>query len=361
MTSYECRSALLTEFCVIRNPLAREQPCCRRAMTAAKCRFYDLWRQCVLNCFFLSSAPRLRSGRAHCILHTSDSLPYPINFYYSLLFTPTLPHRRRHLPSTGDCSMRLSIRLVAFLVSLPIVTFAQTSPTVGLRDNTPTVHAFTGARIVPAPGKVIPNGTLVIRKGVIEAVGEKVAIPADARVWDLKGLTVYPGLIELSSTYGMMAAPTTTPGGPPASAQPQHSPSPPLSWNAKTFSHLRADEEFRPDAKTAEKLRSQGFVLALTRTTQGIFRGSSALVNLGDGAARDLVVRGNVAQHIALVATGSFLGGYPNSLMGTIAHVRQTFIDADWYRRAQEAYSKNPSGLKRPETNASLTALVDAS
>ena len=75
--------------------------------------------------------------------------------------------------------MRLSIRLVAFLVSLPIVTFAQTSPTVGLRDNTPTVHAFTGARIVTAPGKVIPNGTLVIRKGVIEAVGEKVAIPAD--------------------------------------------------------------------------------------------------------------------------------------------------------------------------------------
>ena len=257
--------------------------------------------------------------------------------------------------------MRLSIRLVAFLVSLPIVTFAQTSPTVGLRDNTPTVHAFTGARIVTAPGKVIPNGTLVIRKGVIEAVGEKVAIPADARVWDLKGLTVYPGLIELSSTYGMMAAPTTTPGGPPASAQPQQSPSGPLSWNAKTFSHLRADEEFRPDAKTAEKLRSQGFVLALTRTTQGIFRGSSALVNLGDGAARDLVVRGNVAQHIALVATGSFLGGYPNSLMGTIAHVRQTFIDADWYQRAQEAYSKNPSGLKRPETNASLAALVDAS
>jgi hypothetical protein len=59
---------------------------------------------------------------------------------------------------------------------------AQTAPTVGLRENTPTVHAFTNARIVVAPGKIIARGTLVIRNGVIEAVGENVTLPADARV-----------------------------------------------------------------------------------------------------------------------------------------------------------------------------------
>ena len=51
--------------------------------------------------------------------------------------------------------------------------FAQTSPPEGLRKNTPNVHAFINARIVQAPGKVISNGTLVIRDGVITAVGAR--------------------------------------------------------------------------------------------------------------------------------------------------------------------------------------------
>ena len=63
--------------------------------------------------------------------------------------------------------------------------------------NTPRVHALTGARIWQGPGRVIENGTIVIRDGVIEEVGASVTIPADARVWELDSLTVYPGLIDL--------------------------------------------------------------------------------------------------------------------------------------------------------------------
>src|SRR5205809_4773503 len=66
----------------------------------------------------------------------------------------------------------------------------------GLHDNTPTVHALINAKIVTAPGKTIEKGTLVIRDGIIEAVGADVKPPADARVWDLAGKTIYPGLID---------------------------------------------------------------------------------------------------------------------------------------------------------------------
>jgi imidazolonepropionase-like amidohydrolase len=240
--------------------------------------------------------------------------------------------------------------------------FGQTAPTVGLRDNTPCVHAFTNARIVVAPGKIIAHGTLIVRDGMIEAVGEKITPPADARVWDLDGRTLYPGLIELSSDFGMpKPAPTQT--ATPSTAAPQaqaEKPTGATHWNAKMHAEVNADEIFAPDAKAAEKLRSQGFTMALVTPQSGIFRGTSALVNLSDNTATNVVVKRQVAQHLNIEQSGGFGGGYPSSLMGIIAFVRQTYYDADWYRKAQEAYARNPAGQKHPETNIALAALADA-
>ncbi|RMF66347.1 MAG: hypothetical protein D6743_06555, partial [Calditrichaeota bacterium] len=89
------------------------------------------------------------------------------------------------------------------LLSQPSTSAAQTKPIEGIRENTPQVHALVNARIVQAPGRVIPKGTIVLRDGVIEAVGANVSPPPDARVWDYSGLTVYPGLIESFSQVGL--------------------------------------------------------------------------------------------------------------------------------------------------------------
>jgi imidazolonepropionase-like amidohydrolase len=51
-------------------------------------------------------------------------------------------------------------------------------------------------------------------------------------------------------------------------------------------------------------------------------------------------------------------GGYPSSLMGTIAYIRQAFLDADRYATALALYTKNPKGMKRPEFDPFLEALV---
>ncbi len=255
--------------------------------------------------------------------------------------------------------------LITFLVGLPTgqaCLFAQTAPTVGLRDNTPSVHAFTNARIVVAPGKVIANGTLVARNGIIEAVGERITPPPDARVWDMKGLTLYAGLIELASDIGMPKPPAQPPQQPGALTSPPARPEPQKGaahWNAKVFADVTAHTEFQPDNRAAEKLRSQGFALAVTLPQRGVFRGNSALIHLGEGSATDLIVKPQVGQVIALEATGGFLSGYPNSLMGTIALIRQTFLDADWYRKAHESYRRKP-GQTRPETNNALAAIADA-
>src|SRR5213594_3478662 len=75
----------------------------------------------------------------------------------------------------------------------------------------PPVFALTGARIVPVSGKPMDKGTIVIRNGVIEAVGANVQIPADARVLDFAGLTIYPGLIDALSDAALEESRTETP------------------------------------------------------------------------------------------------------------------------------------------------------
>jgi imidazolonepropionase-like amidohydrolase len=242
--------------------------------------------------------------------------------------------------------------------TLSIVTVvAQTTPAMGLRHNTPTVHAFINARIVQTPGKTIEDATLVIRDGLITSVGSA-SIPRDARVWDMKGMTIYPGLIDAYSDYGMPkprqdTQDATRPGQPRESQAAESRGT--TSWTDAVMAHQNAAELFMPDTKAAEKLRSQGFTAALVVPQKGNLKGTSALVNLGAGKSNDVILRSSVAHHIRL-AVEPRREKYPTSLMGVIALVRQTLLNAEWYQKAHDAYRKKPS-LRRPETNESLAAL----
>src|SRR6266481_4847395 len=74
------------------------------------------------------------------------------------------------------------------------------------------IYAITNAKIVTVSGADIEHGTVVIRDGLIAAVGENVSAPPDAHVIDGSGLTVYPGLIDANTNLGLPEpAPTPTP------------------------------------------------------------------------------------------------------------------------------------------------------
>ena len=93
----------------------------------------------------------------------------------------------------------------------------------------PSAVAIRNAKIVTVSGPVIAKGTVVVRKGLIEAVGENVAVPADAMVVEGEGLTVYPGLIDSLSTVGQPGAaaapaPTTVDAAADAARPPRPQP-----------------------------------------------------------------------------------------------------------------------------------------
>ena len=223
----------------------------------------------------------------------------------------------------------------------------RTEPVTGIRDNGTGFHALVGARVVTAPGQVLDNATIVIRNGLIQQVGRNLQPPAGARVWDLSGHTVYSGFIDAHADLGMDAVPE---GG---DVGPTH-------WNPQVRAWFSTTTNLQDDADRRAALRSQGFGTALAVPTQGIFRGTASVVNLGDTGVRDRVLRSDLVQAVGFQRSFELGGAYPNSAMGTIALMKQTFMDADWYMRAWGAYEDSGRAFLPPETSQALAALEDA-
>ncbi|MGQ0765530.1 MAG: amidohydrolase family protein [Gemmatimonadota bacterium] len=116
----------------------------------------------------------------------------------------------------------------------------------------------------------------------------------------------------------------------------------------------------RDDSTRRIALRSLGFGTALAVPRQGIFRGTASVVSLGDAGLRDRVLRPDLAQAVGFQRSFPLGGMYPNSSMGTIALMKQTFMDAEWYTRAWAAYDASGRAMLPPETSEALAALGSA-
>lgn len=257
--------------------------------------------------------------------------------------------------STRKTNLTLCTLAISSLGLLSCDLWSQIKPIEGIRENTPQVHALTNVKIVQGLGRIIEKGVVVLRDGVIVAVGAQVPIPADARVWDYSGKTIYPGFIEPYSHLGLPKE--KRPERPPTDAPPVQAEAGLDHWNAKVHANHNALDACNPSKEELEKLRALGFTTALIVPDKGVFRGSSALIQLGDGGLKEQVLRTSVAQHISLDRDSFRDRSYPNSLMGAIALIRQTLLDAQWYEQATEAYQINSAGQTKPETDDALKAL----
>lgn len=237
----------------------------------------------------------------------------------------------------------LALALALWGAQVALAQQPTTEPTTGLHANTPSAHALVGCRIVAAPGEVIEQGTIVLRNGVIVAAGADVPSPADARIWDLQGKTVYAGLIDAFSEVTVPDASDAGPG----------------YWNPLIVPQARADRGYKPDSDVNKKYRSQGVVARQILPSAGLIKGTTAVVATGNADARQAVVRAPVALHIEPTIRPRGRDGYPNSPMGALTLVRQALLDAEWYDQAWQAYSKQPE-LARPEQNDALQALSAA-
>ncbi|MGH9883365.1 MAG: hypothetical protein ACRD6N_18165, partial [Pyrinomonadaceae bacterium] len=247
---------------------------------------------------------------------------------------------------------RVQLRLAVVTTTL-LSVFLSAIPFTRAQRSAINTYAITNARIVTLAGAVIVRGTVVIRDGLIVSVGANVTAPPDARVIDGTGLTVYPGLIDASTSLGIPEpSPTPTPasgGGGGFFAAQLRAPAPVATGLNSTQvpglqPEVRAEDVIRTGGDQIESARNAGITAALTAPRGGIWMGQSALINLAGNTPQEMLLRSPVAMHVGFTP---LRGSYPGSLMGVFATLRQMMLDAQRYREARQIYERTPRGVRR--------------
>src|SRR5262245_38487303 len=247
----------------------------------------------------------------------------------------------------------------AFLATLGSALLIGTQVSAQVGSAPPNSYALIGARIVAAPGRVIERGTVVIRNGRITEVGAQVNAPADVQRFDLTGLTVYPGLIDAAATLGLPRAQQAAQGGRGQGGAPQQA-----QGRAGGRGEVPEIQPTRLAAEAAqlqdtdlESLRALGITIAQLAFDAAIISGQTAVISLRTTSVDSALLRTPAAVQIGMQTRR---GGYPSTLMGTLAYLEQAFSDAAYQQRVSDAFERNPGSGPRPVYDADRSALAPA-
>ena len=238
----------------------------------------------------------------------------------------------------------------------PLALLLLAAAPVADRPDPPRVFALTGATVVQAAGRTLEHATVVLRDGRIEAVGARIPVPADALPVDLTGRWVYAGFLDPDArgqTLPPKEEPRASAASEPAGALHPIAGIRPERRALDTLLAWSGDRR-----REAEAWRAAGYTALAVTPSRGVLRGSSALVQVHDGrTVREIVLREDAAQAASFESTG-FGRAYPTSLMGAVAALRQTFLDAQRQRLWEELWAADPASIARPEHVPAFDALA---
>ena len=255
-------------------------------------------------------------------------------------------------------------RVDGLLVIALVVSLAAVGQSAVAAPQRRSAYAITGATVVTSPGNVVENATVVLRDGLVEAVGTGVPTPADARAIDASGMTVYAGWIDSFAEVAIApdppaqgAAPqaaTRGGGGQQQAMQDLELGAPGV--NARVRSFYDMSEHLDSEDDDINELRDAGFTAALVIPQDGIYRGKTVLIALRQTDPEDMIIGRNVTQAIGF-STGGFGRGYPSSAMGVVALIRQVLLDTQRAATWESSFERDPAGIPRPESDEALAAL----
>jgi len=261
--------------------------------------------------------------------------------------------------------MRFCVRRLSAGVWLGFVAaFAPLA--VGAEFETPV--ALEGATIVTKPGNVIESGTIVIEDGRITAVGSDVDVPADALRIDASGLYVYPGFIDALSHVGMPE------GGPDEEEIERLGDEEQVEKEGPRTSMQLANRNgiwpyrtvrggYEKSEGKLEGYRDAGFTTAFVTPHPAILGGTGDVLQLSGQPLRRSLIAQDIGQIVDasrpdFEAEGYPRVAYPTAANGAIALIRQTFLDADRYRKRQQLADEYPTEVEPALSDPVLDAVL---
>ncbi len=225
--------------------------------------------------------------------------------------------------------MKIKYNLILLLIMALHGAFSQTTfPVNGAPNKSHSIYAFTNATVYSDYQTCIKNAILLIQDGKVLAVGNRLQIPKNAIVYDLKGKFIYPSFIDIYSDYGIVQNKFERKSI--RAPQMENSVKGAFGWNQAIRSSVEAYKLFVHNSEKAEELKKLGIGTVLTFNKDGIVRGSGVLVNLNNTKENESLVIDKAAAFYSF-SKGSSTQDYPSSLAGSIALIRQTYYDAQWY------------------------------
>lgn len=253
--------------------------------------------------------------------------------------------------------------LFCFVLLLFKFSHAQeTYPVNGAWDIRSGQYAFINATIVASADQTITNGTLLIKDRKIEAVGQGITVPKGYVTINLKGKFIYPGLVDAFTTYGMPEAPRQAFGvggggfnrtNVPVSTKPGA-----YGWNEAIKPEMNAKAVFHANATAAADFKKNGFGAVQSLIRDGIARGTSVAVTLGDESDNKVMLNDQVAAQYSF-SKGTAATNYPTSLMGVIALIRQTYYDAAWYKNQKSEYNISLDEFNKTQNLTQIFEVTD--
>lgn len=216
--------------------------------------------------------------------------------------------------------------------------------------------AITNVTAVVAPGEVIQGATILIDGDRIAAVGRSVDIPDYAERVDGSGLWAYSGFIDAATHLGIKSdAPSADELARLRDDEKDVAQGPRTHMqNANrqgVWPHLTIFDLYEQDDKALKAHRKTGFTTALVSPRPAILGGQGGLVELSGHPIRSATIAPSLTQIVSLRpnfdAGAVRTRGYPGSPMGVFALIRQTYLDAEWYRQRHAQYQRYPDKVDR--------------
>ncbi|MFC1759391.1 amidohydrolase family protein [Planctomycetota bacterium] len=224
--------------------------------------------------------------------------------------------------------MRYTHSLILVLV---VSAMANASDAIPATPQTNPI-ALVGGTIHPITSPPIENGTILFADGKISAIGEKIAIPEDAKQIDVTGKHVYPGLFNAGGQLGLVEIDSTR-------STIDYSELGSINPN------VRAETAVNPDSELIPVTRSNGVLLTLTVPTGGLISGSSAVLQLDGWTWEDLTLKSHAGIHVNWPQVGA--GGENSKRKDPLEPLEELMLDVKAYAKARSADSTtHPVDLK---------------
>jgi len=196
-----------------------------------------------------------------------------------------------------------------------------------------------GGKLLTVSHGVIENGLLVMQEGKITAVsgGGSAKVPRDARVIDVTGMTVYPGLIDSETHLGLTEI----------SAEDMTNDL--IESSDEIMPHMHVYDAFHAESELIPVARFNGITNAIVAPDSGdTLPGQDAFIQLDGRSSREMLLVKDIA--LPLNLTGEQRRNetwekrkFPSTRMGLAAQLRQAFLDALDYRQKFADYEKKKS------------------